>query len=439
MRAVDIIATKRDGGELHDEQIRWFVQGVANGTIPDYQTAALLMAIVLRGMTTRETATLTEAMARSGQMLDLSRFGRTVDKHSSGGVGDKTTLVVGPIVAAAGLPVTKMSGRGLGFTGGTLDKLESISGFRVDLSLDEFFAQVEAVGLVVAGQTVALAPADGTLYALRDVTATVDSLPLIASSIMSKKLAAGADAIVLDVKVGEGAFMTTLEAARALAEAMVGIGDHMGREVTALLSDMNQPLGDAVGNALEVKEAIATLHGEGPDDFTAHCLTVAAHMLLLGDRAADFDAAYALAEQQLASMAAWEKFVAFVAAQGGDPAEVEAPERLPVAPVQVPLLAWQGGVICHLNAREVGLTVVALGGGRAKKEDVIDPAVGLVMGVKVGDEVAEGQPILTIHAATEEAASAAADRLRAAIEIGAGPVEAPPLFYDVISTRAIDD
>ncbi|MCZ7574224.1 MAG: thymidine phosphorylase [Ardenticatenaceae bacterium] len=436
MRAVDIIATKRDGKELSDEQIRWFIEKYTDDTLPDYQAAALLMAIFLRGMSARETATLTAAMAHSGQMLDLTEFGRTVDKHSSGGVGDKTTLVVGPIVASTGLPVAKMSGRGLGFSGGTLDKLESIAGLRVNLSLAEFLDQVRRVGLVVASQTAELAPADGRLYALRDVTATVDSLPLIASSIMSKKLAAGATAIVLDVKVGAGAFMQTLDAGRALAETMVAIGAHMDREVTALLSDMNQPLGRAVGNALEVAEAIATLHGDGPEDFTTHCLTVAAHMLLLGNKAGSLDGAYDLAEHYLVSGAAWEKFVGFVEAQGGERAVIEQPhERLPHAAVIEPLLSPRAATVAAINARAVGMTVVELGGGRAKKGDMIDPTVGVVLAAKVGDAVSPGQMLLEVHAATLASAEAARERLLAAFEFSDGPVEPPPLFYDGISTR----
>lgn len=436
MRAVDIIATKRDGRELGDDQIHAFIHEFTAGRLPDYQAAALLMAIFLRGMSARETATLTQAMARSGQMLDLRPYGRTVDKHSSGGVGDKTTLVVGPLVAATGLPVAKMSGRGLGFSGGTLDKLESIPGFQVNLSLQEFLAQLGRVGLVIAGQSADLAPADGKLYALRDVTATVDSLPLIASSIMSKKLAAGADAIVLDVKVGVGAFMQTVESGRELAQAMVSIGAHMGREVTALLSDMNQPLGNTVGNSLEVAEAIATLHGAGPEDFTSHCLTVAAHMLLLGGKAGSFDDAYALAEHQLVTEAAWEKFVELIVAQGGDRTVIERPDdKLPRAPVVKTVFAPRDGVIAAVNARDVGAAVVELGGGRARKGDVIDHRVGVVLVSKSGDVVSAGQPLLHIHAATESGATAAHDRLLPSFHFADSPVEPPPLFYDVISTR----
>lgn len=432
MRAVDIIAKKRDGQPLEEAEIRWFIHAYTDGTIPDYQASALLMAIFWRGMDDHETAILTDAMAQSGDTLDLSAFGKTVDKHSSGGVGDKTTLVVGPIVAATGLPVAKMSGRGLGFTGGTLDKLESIPGWTGKLSHDEFMRQVAEVGLVIAGATASLAPADGKLYALRDVTATVNSLPLIAASIMSKKLAAGANAIVLDVKVGEGAFMPTVPEATELAETMVAIGERMGRKVTALISDMNQPLGRAVGNALEVKEAVETLHGQGPADFTDHCLTCAAHMLLLGGKADTLEAAHTLAKAQLENGAAWEKFVEAIRWQKGDVAFIEQPERLPVAPVKETLTAPQDGYLAHLNAREVGLTVVELGGGRAKKEDEIDPAVGVLLHAKVGDKVAKGDPILEVHARNEEECAAALERLAHACTYSAESVAPPPLFYATI-------
>lgn len=436
MRAVDIIAKKRDGAALSDEEIHWFIAGYSQESLPDYQASALLMAIYLRGMDERETTTLTEAMVRSGDQLDLSGLGgKVVDKHSSGGVGDKTTLVVGPLVAATGLPVAKMSGRGLGFTGGTLDKLESIPGFTIHLSYERFIEQVRTMGLVVAGTTATLAPADGKLYALRDVTATVGCLPLIASSIMSKKLAAGADAIVLDVKVGQGAFMETLDEARALAEAMVAIGSRVGRRVTALLSDMNQPLGCAVGNTLEVVEAVETLHGHGPSDFTEHCLTIAAHMLLLGEKAVTFEEAYALAEAQLRSGAAWGKFVAMVEAQGGDVSFVDDPGKFARAPIVETVPAPQGGVLAGIDAREVGLTVVELGGGRAKKSDLIDPTVGLILRAKVGERLEQGDPLLELHSATETQHAAARARLLAALTWSDEAVTPPPLFYDTISSE----
>ena len=430
MRAVDVIIKKRDGGELTPEEIRFFVQGYTQGTIPDYQAAAWLMAVFLRGMTDRETEDLTMAMAYSGDILDLKDVAPfVVDKHSTGGVGDKVSLVVVPTVAACGLPVGKMTGRGLGFSGGTLDKLESIPGFRTDLSHEEFKAQLARIGIVLTGQSLDLAPADRKLYALRDVTGTVPSLPLIVSSIMSKKIAAGADAIVLDVKVGSGAFMKTLEDAEALARSMVRIGQRVGRQVVALLSDMNQPLGWAVGNAVEVREAIETLHGGGPEDFREHCLVVAAEMLALGGKAADPEEGKRLAAEAIASGAAWEKFRAMVEAQGGDLSVVDDPGRLPRARLIEPVPAPASGYLQKVNAAEVGLAVVDLGGGREKKEDTIDHAVGVVTHHKVGDRVEKGEPLFTIHANDERRLAMARERLLAAHTIGPEPVEPLPLFY----------
>ena len=332
MRAVDIIIKKRDKQELSAEEIKFFVEGFTHGDIPDYQVSAWAMAVLLNGMTPAEMTDLTLAMAHSGETLDLSQVVPiAVDKHSTGGVGDKTTLVVEPLVASCGLPVGKMSGRGLGFSGGTLDKLESIPGFRVNLTREEFLNQLATLGLVLSGQSADLAPADGKLYALRDVTGTVQSIALIASSVMSKKIAAGAQAIVLDVKVGRGAFMTNLNDARSLAETMVAIGELSGRKVVALLSEMDQPLGTAVGNALELKEAIDTLHGAGPEDFREHCLTVAAHMLKIGGKAATLTEARSMAEEAISSGKAWEKFRQLVIAQGGDVSVVDVPETLPQA------------------------------------------------------------------------------------------------------------
>ena len=334
MRAVDIIIKKRDRGELSQEEINFFVQGFTQGEISDYQVSAWAMAVLLNGMSDRETTDLTMAMVHSGEMLDLSGVVPiAVDKHSTGGVGDKTTLVVEPVVASCGLAVGKMSGRGLGFSGGTLDKMESIPGYRTNLTREEFLAQLKSLGLVLTGQTSDLAPADGKLYALRDVTGTVQSIPLIASSVMSKKIAAGAQAIVLDVKVGLGAFMQTLSEARQLARLMVAIGSLSGRQVVALLSDMNQPLGNAIGNALEVTEAVNTLHGKGPDDFTEHCLTVASQMLVLGKKAEGIESARLMAESALASGQAWQAFRDLVIAQGGDVNFVDHLELLPTAPL----------------------------------------------------------------------------------------------------------
>ncbi len=433
MRAVDIIAKKRDGQTLSRDEIEWFIQGFTRGDIPDYQAAAWLMAVLLRGMDDRETADLTLAMARSGDMLDLPGVARpVVDKHSTGGVGDKITLVVGPMVAATGLPVGKMSGRGLGFSGGTLDKLESFSGLTVNLGTERFLKQLREIGLVVAGQSADLAPADGKLYALRDVTATVESLPLIASSIMSKKIAAGADAIVLDVKVGRGAFMKTEDDARALAQAMVRIGAGLGRRVAAVISDMNQPLGHAVGNALEVQEAIATLRGAGPDDLLTVALAVGGQMLLLAGKAATADEARTLLRETIQSGAALAKLRAMVVAQGGDGGQVDHPERLPKAPVTQVVAAPRDGFVASIDALEIAYAAVELGAGRAKKGDPIDPAVGIVVGPKVGERVARGQTLLTVHAANEAAAAQAIARATAAYRQADHPVEPLPLLHEIV-------
>ncbi len=430
MRAVDIIIKKRDGSELSRDEIAFFIQGYTRGEIPDYQAAAWAMAVLLRGMTPRETTDLTLAMAASGETLDLSDVVPiAVDKHSTGGVGDKTRLVVEPVVAACGLAVGKMSGRGLGFTGGTLDKLESIPGYRTDLSTAEFLHQLNETGLVLTGQSADLAPADGKLYALRDVTGTVQSIPLIASSIMSKKIAAGAQAIVLDVKVGLGAFMQTLSEARQLAKLMVQIANLAGRKAVALLSDMNQPLGQAVGNALEVREAIDTLHGNGPEDFKEHCLVVAAHMLHLGGKANTLEEARTMAEQVLADGRAWQKFRTLVSAQGGDLTYVDEPERLPRATIIEPLLAPRDGYLARVHARMVGETAVILGAGRAKKGDPVDHAVGIELHHKVGDSLSAGEPVFTIHAADAARLAEARRRLLAALGWSDDPVEPLPLFY----------
>ncbi len=434
MRAVDIIIKKRDGLELSKEEIEFFIQGYTRGEIPDYQAAAWAMAVVLRGMTPRETTDLTLAMAASGETLDLSTVvPLAVDKHSTGGVGDKTTLVVEPVVAACGLPVGKMSGRGLGFTGGTLDKLESIPGYRTNLSTEEFLRQLREIGLVLTGQSADLAPADGKLYALRDVTGTVQSMPLIASSIMSKKIAAGAQAIVLDVKTGLGAFMQTLTEARELASLMVQIAHLAGRKAVALLSDMNQPLGHAVGNALEVREAIETLHGGGPADFREHCLVVAAHMLHLGEKAANVEEGRALAEAAIADGRAWETFRKLVVAQGGDVSYVDNPEKLPAARIVRPLPAPADGYLSRIHAREVGEAAVLLGAGRTRKGDPVNHAVGIVVHRKVGDFVQAGEPVMTIHADDEKTLAEALPRLEEALAWQKAPVEPLPLFYGVVS------
>lgn len=431
MRAVDIIIRKRDKQELTREEIEFFIEGFTSGSIPDYQASSFAMAVMLNGMTPRETTDLTIAMANSGQTLDLTDVvDIAVDKHSSGGVGDKTTLMVLPTVAACGLPVGKMSGRGLGFSGGTLDKLESIPGYNVNLTTDEFKKQLKEKGVVLAGQSLDLAPADGKLYALRDVTGTVPSTPLIASSIMCKKLAAGAHAILLDVKTGLGAFMETLDEARVLAKLMMDIGKLAGREVVALLSDMNQPLGFAVGNTLEVLEAIETLQGGGPHDFREHCLHVSAHMLVLGKRVTNLAEGRALAEAALADGSAFEKFRVLVAAQGGDVSYVDDPSKLRRARIVKVTEAARGGVVALVNARGVGEASVILGAGRAKKSDVVDHAVGIVVHKKVGDWVEQGEPLFTIHANDESKLAEAQAMTAESFSVSDDVVAPLPLFYD---------
>jgi pyrimidine-nucleoside phosphorylase len=431
MRGVDIIIKKRDKGELTLAEIEYFIKSFISGEVTDYQASALLMAIVLNGMTPRETTDLTLAMANSGHMLDLSDVvDLAVDKHSSGGVGDKTSLAVLPMVAACGLPVGKMSGRGLGFSGGTLDKLESIPGYRVDLTTEEFKHQLKEKGIVLTGQSLDLAPADGKLYALRDVTGTVQSIPLIASSIMCKKLAAGAQAILLDVKTGLGAFMETLEEARELADLMVDIGQLAGREVVALLSDMNQPLGFAVGNSLEVIEAIETLQDSGPEDFLEHCLHVSAHMLVLGKRAKDLTQGRGMAEESIADGSAFEKFRVLVEAQGGDVSYVDDTSRFPRAEYIEVVESPRNGYLAEIQARIIGEAAVALGAGRARKSDPIDHAVGFVIHHKVGNQVEKGEPLFTIHANDREKLAEARDVVLSAHAFSNESVERLPLFYE---------
>jgi pyrimidine-nucleoside phosphorylase len=433
MRAIDIIIKKRDGLELSQEEIQFFIEGYARDDIPDYQAAAWAMAVLLRGMTPHETTDLTLAIAHSGDTLDLSEaVTLAVDKHSTGGVGDKTTLVVEPMIAACELPVGKMSGRGLGFSGGTLDKMESIPGFRTNLTTEEFLDQLRTVGLVLTGQSTDLAPADGKLYALRDVTGTVQSIPLIASSVMSKKIAAGAQAILLDVKVGLGAFMQTLEEARELADLMVSIGKLAGRRTVALLSDMNQPLGNAVGNALEVREAIETLHGGGPEDFREHCLVAAGHLLVLGGKADDEQQGREMAQKTLEDGRAWERFRTLVATQGGDVGFIDDPDRLPAAPIVETVSATRSGYLKGVHARIVGETSVLLGAGRARKGDPIDHAVGIIIHCKVGDQVDAGQPLFTIHARDQGTLGEARHALLNAHTFSDAPVEPLRLFYGVV-------
>ncbi len=433
MHPSELILKKRDGRALTDDEVEALVAGFVAGGIPDYQMTAFLMAVYFRGMTAVETAALTMAMVRSGETLDLgSLAARAVDKHSSGGVGDKTSLVLVPLVASAGVPVPKLSGRGLGHTGGTLDKLESIPGFRTDLSQAEFIAQVQRIGCAIASQSASLVPADARIYALRDVTATVDSLPLIAASIMSKKLAAGAGAILLDVKCGTGAFMRTAADARRLAEAMVGIGRDMGRRTVAVISGMDHPLGQAVGNALEVGEAIATLRGEGPSELETLCLALGGWMMMLGRQAASPEEGTAALRRRLRSGEALEKFAEMVRAQGGDDGVIDHPERLPQAPVRRPVPAQASGAVAAIDATAVGLAAMRLGAGRAKKGDPIDPAVGVVIERSVGAAVLAGDRLATVHAGTEEAARAAARDVSAAVTIRETAPPAPPVILDVV-------
>ena len=399
MRMYDIIMKKRNGGELTKEEIDFFIEGYTKGDIPDYQVSALMMAIYFRKMTEAETLALTMAMADSGDRLDLSGIrGVKVDKHSTGGVGDKTSLALAPMVAACGIPVAKMSGRGLGHTGGTIDKLESFPGFTTALTTERFIENVNRIGMAIMGQTADLAPADKKLYALRDVTATVDNLSLIASSIMSKKLAAGADAIVLDVKTGSGAFMKQEAEARALAEEMVKIGKNAGRRTIAVISDMDQPLGFAVGNALEVKEAIDTLEGHGPADFLELCLTLGSQMLIAGGKAENAEEAEEALRAVIADGSALKKLAEFVKAQGGDGNVVNKPELLPKAAIVLPVPAPESGYLSRIVCDEVGICSLILGGGRETKESEIDLSVGLVLCKKVGDYVEAGEPLAVIHA-----------------------------------------
>ncbi|MDE3112229.1 MAG: thymidine phosphorylase [Chloroflexota bacterium] len=427
MRVVEIVERKRDGAKLSAGEIDRIVLGYAKGEVPDYQMAAFLMAVVWRGMDDEETAQLTDAMVRSGERLDLSRFGRVVDKHSTGGVGDKVTLVVAPLVAACGAPVAKMSGRGLGITGGTLDKLESFRGYRVDLTTRELLAQLERIGIVVTGQTKELAPADGLMYALRDQTGTVPAIPLIASSIMSKKIAAGAHAVVLDVKVGAGAFMRTLARAKELARLMVAIGKAHGLEVTAELTAMDAPLGRAVGNALEAAEAIATLRGEGPSDLREVALAAGAEMLFYARRARTRAAGRALLEAAIADGGGLAKLRALVAAQGGDATMVDDPSRLPRARRVEELRAERAAYVARLDAAGIGLASVRLGAGREKKGDPIDHATGVVLRAKVGDRVAKGQVYAEVHRDDAPGDAEALDLVRRAFSWKSERVARPKL------------
>ena len=436
MRMDDVIEKKRDGHELTGGEIRFFINGYTAGEIPDYQAAALLMAIYFQGMNRAETVNLTMAMAESGDVLDLAAIADyAIDKHSSGGVGDKTSLVVLPLVASFGVPIAKMSGRGLGATGGTIDKLESIRGFNVSLSDAEFRRLARESGIVIAGQSASLAPADGKIYALRDVTGTVASRPLIASSIMSKKLAAGTSGIVLDVKVGHGAFMKTLEEARALATTMAQIGVDAGRDMIALLADANQPLGVAVGNALEVAEAVRTLQGVGPADFHEHCVEVAAYMLRLagqGERWADLSEARAQADEALEKGLAFKDLRRMVQAQGGDVTQIEDVGKLPRARLRKDWRARESGYLSAVRADRIARATLALGAGRRTKADAIDHAVGIEVYASVGDTVAAGERLMTIHANDESRLESALAELDGAVAYSQSAVDALPLFHGVI-------
>ena len=433
MRMVDLIAKKRDHIELTTEEIEWMIRNYTDKVIPDYQMSAFLMAVVFNGMTPAERLALTQAMVGSGEVVDLSAIeGIKVDKHSTGGVGDKTSLILGPLVASMGVPVAKMSGRGLGHTGGTLDKLESISGMTIELDMERFIEQVNEIKLAIIGQTGNLAPADKYLYALRDVTATVESIPLIASSIMSKKIAAGADAIVLDVKFGAGAFMKTLEDAKQLAQAMVEIGRDAHRQTVAFLTDMNQPLGLAIGNALEVKEAIETLKGHGPKDLEELVLQLASQMVVLAKKAPDVETAYEQLKEKLHRGEAFNKFKEFVQAQGGDVAQIENPDLLPKAASIIPVKASRTGYVHQIDALSIGLAAMKLGAGRATKDDMIDMAVGVVLDKKVGDSVGEGDVLAYIHANRVDNEEAIA-YIQKAYCICKDPVCPPTLIYDVIA------
>ena len=438
MRMYDVIAKKRDGFELSEEEIAYVIQGYVNGEIPDYQMASFLMAVYFRGMTEKETLFMTNEAAHSGDMVDLSPIkGIKVDKHSTGGVGDKTTLIIAPIVAACGVKVAKMSGRGLGHTGGTVDKLESIPGYRTSLSREEFFQVVNETGLSVIGQSGNLAPADKKMYALRDVTATVDSIPLIAVSIMSKRLAAGSDCILLDVKTGSGAFMKTLEDSIALAREMVKIGENAGRKTIALITDMDTPLGEAIGNSLEVKEAVATLCGKGPDDLTQVCLQLAANMMVLAG-IGNLAECLTKAKQVIEDGSALERLAAMVKAQGGDNSVIYDPERFAKAPFSHQVLAKEEGVIQSMDTEKCGIASVLLGAGRETKDSPVDLSAGILLHKKTGDTVKKGELLATMYASKQDLFVAAEEKYDSAITIGSENVKRNPLVYARITKDGVE-
>ena len=438
MRMYDILAKKRDGGILTDEQIQFFIDGYVSGAIPDYQASALLMAIFLKGMTPHETAALTRSMAQSGDLVDLSSIdGIKVDKHSTGGVGDKTTLIVAPVVASLGVRVAKMSGRGLGHTGGTVDKLESIPGFRTTLDREAFFDVVRRVGVSVIGQSGNLAPADKKLYALRDVTATVNSIPLIASSIMSKKIAAGSDRILLDVKTGSGAFMKTLEDSIALAKEMVSIGEHVGRRTVALITDMDRPLGCAIGNALEVCEACETLQGRGPADLTEVCIELAANMLWLAEKG-ELAQCRSLARQQIANGEAFAKLKEMVQAQGGDTSVLDDPEKFAPPNVCYEVLAQREGFLYAMDTEKCGIASVELGAGREKKEDPIDYSAGIVLRKKVGDFVRKGEVLASFYSSEESKCRTAEQTFTQALRIQDARPKQTALIHTRVTAQGVE-
>lgn len=433
MRMYDLILKKKQGKELNTEEINWMIKEFTEGRIPDYQMSAMTMAICFQGMDKRETFDLTMAMRDSGDVLDLSRIdGIKVDKHSTGGVGDKVSLVLTPIVASLGVPVAKMSGRGLGHTGGTIDKLESFSGFSTEISEEKFIDSVNTIGIAIAGQTANLAPADKKLYALRDVTATVDQMSLIASSIMSKKLASGADAIVLDVKTGNGAFMQKEEDAIALAKAMVDIGSRAGKQTVAVITDMDEPLGNAVGNALEIKEVIDALHGDGPEDLMEVVYALGTQMLLLAKRAEDEEIARNLITESIQERKALKKFAEFIENQGGNREEILHPDMLPKARYVIPVLAEEEGCIERILAQDIGIACMTLGGGRENKESTIDHGVGIILTKKISDTVKKGETLALIHANSKEKAVFASGLVKNAYQIAKEPAKKAPMVKCII-------
>ncbi|MGD9899454.1 MAG: thymidine phosphorylase [Calditrichaceae bacterium] len=436
MTAYEIISRKRDGGELTDQEISYMIDGYTRGDIPDYQVAAWLMAIFLQGMNTRETLAITNTMLHSGESADLTQVpGIKVDKHSTGGVGDKVSIILAPIVAAAGVPVPMISGRGLGHTGGTLDKLQSIPGFRVDYSIDEYREKIKKTGVCLIGQTASLAPADKKIYALRDVTATIQSIPLISASIMSKKLAEGIDALVLDVKTGNGAFMQSYEKSVELAKSLIAIGERAGKPTVAYITNMNEPLGNTVGNWLEMVECFECMQGEGPDDLMEVTHYLSGTMIYLGKKAESIEEGMKISREMIKSGKAWEKFLEIVAEQNGDVSYVKKPEMYPKAKFQSDVLAGNTGFISGINALEVGLTAITLGAGREKSEDIIDPKAGIILNRKTGDKVIKGDKLMTVYTDKEHVVQSAVERLSAAVSCSDTPVSREKMILDYLDKK----